>query len=501
MSDDKKMGAPQSDETSALFVTARKKQLADQEAQRKAAEEEQKRLAAEAEVRRLEAEVAARKQQAEAEQRRLEQETEARRRQAEADARAAERAAKQHVPAQPQAATAKKPPMKAPNKKTLLLAGIGAAVVIVGIVLALVLGGGKKGATVEAGDPMEITDLLGAWQDEADSSRIFAFYDDMTLSVPWRNDYEVSFDIQDNVLIVMEPDEEPIKGALKNGKLTLGDTVLVKLPDEPEEDEVVYMSDANVLGDWSNGDGESGVITFYEDGTVGVPWSDEYLNYTVDGNNVTISADGEQVYAIVDGDTMDFDGVPLVRVAMPAEPDGTDADAGPDSATQPDMQQVIAEAELDTVLTFRDCSAQTKFPSSILRLNEQSEVAGSLVTNIDDYVEIVLALFPAKQQNQPPEYYYEMMQKFSKSQLEGYMDGEGVTIVSEEAREDGIPGLFMGAVGNINGELECGYANAFTYVNASGKTCVGVFLVISKEAHFDAYATLIDRMQAAITKS
>lgn len=75
MSDEKKnMGAPSSDETSALFVSARKKQLAQQEEERKRQEEEQKRLAAEAEVRRMEEEVQARKKAAEEEAKRIEEE-------------------------------------------------------------------------------------------------------------------------------------------------------------------------------------------------------------------------------------------------------------------------------------------------------------------------------------------------------------------------------------------------------------------------------------------
>jgi hypothetical protein len=58
-------GAPSSDTTSALFVSARKKQIEQQETERIAKEKEEKRLAAEAEVRRLEAEVADRKRKAE----------------------------------------------------------------------------------------------------------------------------------------------------------------------------------------------------------------------------------------------------------------------------------------------------------------------------------------------------------------------------------------------------------------------------------------------------
>ncbi|HWR56589.1 MAG TPA: hypothetical protein VN462_08770 [Negativicutes bacterium] len=79
MNDDEKKnpGAASGDDTSALFVSARKKQLAEQEAQRKVAEEEAKRRAAEEEVRRLEAEVAERKRQAEEEARRIAEEARA----------------------------------------------------------------------------------------------------------------------------------------------------------------------------------------------------------------------------------------------------------------------------------------------------------------------------------------------------------------------------------------------------------------------------------------
>ncbi len=75
-------GAPSSDNTSALFVSARKKQLAQQEQERIAAEKEAARIAAEEEVRRLEQDVEQRKLRAQEDAFRIEQENEARRRQA-----------------------------------------------------------------------------------------------------------------------------------------------------------------------------------------------------------------------------------------------------------------------------------------------------------------------------------------------------------------------------------------------------------------------------------
>ena len=58
-------GAPAADQTSPLLVSARKKQLEQQEEARRAKEEDEKRLAAEAELRRLEQEVQARHSKAE----------------------------------------------------------------------------------------------------------------------------------------------------------------------------------------------------------------------------------------------------------------------------------------------------------------------------------------------------------------------------------------------------------------------------------------------------
>lgn len=95
MDQDKKTnsGAPSSDTTSALFVSARKKQLEQQEAERKAKEQEEQRLAAEAEVRRLEAEVEERRRKAEEEARRVEQEAAEKRKQAEEEGRRIEQEA------------------------------------------------------------------------------------------------------------------------------------------------------------------------------------------------------------------------------------------------------------------------------------------------------------------------------------------------------------------------------------------------------------------------
>ncbi len=87
-------GAPSSDNTSALFVSARKKQLAQQEEERVAAEKEAARLAAEEEVRRLELEVEERRRKAQEDAMRVEQEAQERRKLAEQERLQQEKEAK-----------------------------------------------------------------------------------------------------------------------------------------------------------------------------------------------------------------------------------------------------------------------------------------------------------------------------------------------------------------------------------------------------------------------
>ncbi|MDR1728463.1 MAG: hypothetical protein LBT74_11175 [Acidobacteriota bacterium] len=155
-------GAPSSDGTSALFVSARKKQLAQQEAERAAREKEEQRLAAEAEVRRLEAEVVERKRRAEEEALRVEADNAEKRRLAEAEAKriAAEaNALKAQAAANPNAVLGTPPPQapafaapvqpaaaapaKPLNMKLIIGAAAGALVVLIlAIVLISSIGGG-----------------------------------------------------------------------------------------------------------------------------------------------------------------------------------------------------------------------------------------------------------------------------------------------------------------------------------------------------------------------
>ncbi len=159
-------GAPSSDDTSALFVSARKRQLAEQEEQRVASEKEAARRAAEEEVRRLEAEVAERKRKAEEDAARIQREEIERRRQAEIEkarieAELQSAANRQysptyntHAPPYAQVATGSTIVSKAnknildgllaDKKKLGIVVGAVVGVVILVVLLALLLGGGAN---------------------------------------------------------------------------------------------------------------------------------------------------------------------------------------------------------------------------------------------------------------------------------------------------------------------------------------------------------------------
>lgn len=129
------------EETSALFVSAKKKKQAEEEAARKAAEEQAKREAAEAEVRRMEAEVEERKRKAEEERKALEEQ----------EKQLAE--GKISAPAQSKAEPkAKKEPVKKSaqdagmKSKLPIFIGIG-AVAVIAIVLILVFSLKGKGGS------------------------------------------------------------------------------------------------------------------------------------------------------------------------------------------------------------------------------------------------------------------------------------------------------------------------------------------------------------------
>lgn len=127
----KTTGAPSSDTTSALFVSARKKQLEQQEEERIAREKEEKRMAAEIEVRRLEKEVEERRKRAEEEAVRVEEEAKRK----PIDPAPRDPAAKEGGPLDA---------LKKLPKETLAIIGGGLVVLIAAIVLIIALSGGSK---------------------------------------------------------------------------------------------------------------------------------------------------------------------------------------------------------------------------------------------------------------------------------------------------------------------------------------------------------------------
>ncbi len=193
-------GAPSTDTTQALFVSARKKQLEQQEAERLAKEREEERLAAEAEVCRLEQEVAERKRRAQEEAKRVEEESALRREQAELDAKQAEeesaraRAAAREAPPPengpspkekaPAAKDAAKRGGAKPNR--LLLIGGAAAAVIVVVILVVVLGSGG-----------------GSAFNTKDFTRSVSSTDGLTINYPtdWSN---ANFEASEGVFLISE---------------------------------------------------------------------------------------------------------------------------------------------------------------------------------------------------------------------------------------------------------------------------------------------------------
>jgi len=172
-------GAPSTDTTSALFVSARKKQLEQQETERRAKEKEEQRLAAEAEVRRLEAEVEARRRKAEEDARRVEAEAAEKMRQAAENASAV---AAQPQTYQPVRSAAPKPASEGgiaallANKKMLaIIGGALAGVVVLVVVLALALGGNKAKTPYITANGLNIS---GMFYDADDPDTSFSFYED-----------------------------------------------------------------------------------------------------------------------------------------------------------------------------------------------------------------------------------------------------------------------------------------------------------------------------------
>ncbi len=132
---------PESEDTSALFVSSQKKKKAEEEARRRAEEEQAKRDAAAAEVRRMEQEVEERRKKAEEEKLALENEEKmtAEERAKVAAQRAADKAAKDAAAANKAAKPAASP---AVNSKLFIIIGVVVAVLVLAFVIVKVVGKG-----------------------------------------------------------------------------------------------------------------------------------------------------------------------------------------------------------------------------------------------------------------------------------------------------------------------------------------------------------------------
>jgi hypothetical protein len=182
-------GAPSSDTTSALFVSARKKQLEQQEAERRAKEKEDQRLAAEAEVRRLEDEVEERRRKAEEDKVHAEEEAKRIAEEARARQTQAAEAPDAVLGAQSQKKDIKLPgadilsglsggaAAKAlPNKKLLIIIGAAVAAVLAIVILVVALGGNKTPYLTAGG-----LDIRGIFYSADAPGDSVSFFEDGTL--------------------------------------------------------------------------------------------------------------------------------------------------------------------------------------------------------------------------------------------------------------------------------------------------------------------------------
>ena len=333
-------GAPSDDTTSALFVSARKKQLQQQEAERKAKEQEDQRLAAEAEVRRLEAEVEARRYRAQEEARRVEAENAEKKRQAEAEAwRIAEEARARNAQAavnpdaflgpQPQPRGPKPMPgPKAPgagggaasgfigNKKLLIFGGGGAVVLIaLVVVLVVVLGGG--GGSVGSRD--------------------------------------------------IPPVNTPVITPAPTQKPTPAPTVEPEPPDEPDEYDIhgyYYL----------NGDYGEMSLYFYADGSLDVDYPGgerEEGTYTIDGDEITLDINDHYEYLTIINNEILEDDADNMYIRPPE-------DEEPPEIEPEEPWEVDKDASFDGVADVSSINMGVRYPTSIF----------SVVENTDEYLEL-----------------------------------------------------------------------------------------------------------------
>ncbi len=365
--DKKVQNAPSSDQTQALFVSSRKKQLEEQEAQRIAAEKEAQRIAAEEEVKRLELEVAERKRQAEEDAKRIEAEAIERKRRAEEDAKkmeveAAERKQKAEEEAKKAALDAKKaeiaaqgkklqsditgklgstasnlqnkftknektdtPSPKAPTgdaataaapdkQKMMMFGGIGAVAIVIIAVMVMLLGGGG----------IKESELQGVWYASNGLSMIDFIGDEFEMTSVTGEMAVGAYEIDDTTVYLLEGDV-PIVTLTMNEDLMLYalelDTTYSR-----EGDLNIYAitSQDDLYGSWYSTDGTAALYLYEEEyefsDSVETVYYDMYYFY---GDHITLYTDGSPAYDVLfQGANLympDFD-ITFVRDGYLAEP-------------------------------------------------------------------------------------------------------------------------------------------------------------------------------------
>jgi hypothetical protein len=396
MPEDKKTpaGAPSSDTTSALFVSARRKQLEQQETERREKEKEEQRLAAEAEVQRLEREVEERRRKAEEDARRLEIEAAENRRQAEEDARriAEEARARQAQAAaapasqtQPGTALASKPPL---NKKLLIMIGGGVVVAIGVVVLLVVLLGGKGDKLVY--NPDEATydyDIFGSYYLGGNYTDIGYFYfDDGTFTLDdaegtigiegtfYVHDDTIMMDTGDRIITMTIIDEYTLSDP-EGDIYYLLDTSDEYYDPDIDEDELVYDPDEatydyNILGGYFlNGDYTEVGYFYYDDGTFMIDDAEgtvgiEGTFYVHDDTIMMDTGDRIITMTIIDEYTLSDPGGDIYLQDTTDE--DYDPDAGEDEDPDVDIDYSYLDDAPDGYATFYDPSSGLKlyYPES-----------------------------------------------------------------------------------------------------------------------------------------
>ncbi len=240
----------ETEEASALFVSAQKKKKADEEARKRAEEEEAKRQAAEAEVRRMEEEMEERKRKAEEEKTALENAMKEESLKEEASRKAAEK---------PSSSETVKNVSSSSGKPMII--GIAAAAVIVVIILAVVLSRGGKGG-LASGPSVDYSTLeLNATYEsnkegmDIELSYPDSLYPEVTEKMSASDSLDISFvpesdkDVTMDVVISKPILEDPTKSIKKDDAAYWYPHELKTIMKKSAEEQLKVIDQKAVIGD------------------------------------------------------------------------------------------------------------------------------------------------------------------------------------------------------------------------------------------------------------